>query len=536
MPKCSPTQQKAEQRDFRHAVLSKAINLSYALLPWTAAFFAVFVLALLVRAYRIGELPFGWHVDEAGMAYDMYSLIHYGTDRYYKFNPVYFIHFGGGQHALYGYVCAFFMKLFGLSLSVIRIPAVLSGMVTWLFGTLILREYFEKKFTLLGSFMIAVLPCFILQSRIGLESLLFLSTSTAALYFMILSVRKEKWWLYGLTGCAFGISLYTYAVSYLVVPIFLVLMLSYLLYLKKLRWKYVLSMGVPLAILAAPLILMIIINTFELPEIATVYITIPRLPEYRGSEVSLKKLLHNIPGVVQSFFFKDDRAYNSLDGYFTMYVVSIPFILLGVQKAAVEAVRTIREKKYTVAAPMLFWLTAQTLMGLLIDEPNVNKLNGVFFSLLFFAVYGIWYAWKLLQKKKSKTIFLAAVTGAYTCFFVSFACYYFGPYTEETFPLTDFADCYDDILDEYADVIGDHNVYVNAKYIYYALGEKLPPQEMQVIELGEESRGNVYFVHPREVDENGFYILIGKESILDELREIGFTIKNEGFYTVCYKE
>lgn len=185
---------------------------------------------------------------------------------------------------------------------------------------------------------------------------------------------------------------------------------------------------------------------------------------------------------------------------------------------------------------MLFWLTAQTLMGLLIDEPNVNKLNGVFFSLLFFAVYGIWYAWKLLQKKKSKTIFLAAVTGAYTCFFVSFACYYFGPYTEATFPLTDFADCYDDILDEYADVIGDHNVYVNAKYIYYALGEKLPPQEMQVIELGEESRGNVYFVHPREVDENGFYILIGKESILDELREIGFTIKNEGFYTVCYKE
>ena len=291
-----------------------------------------------------------------------------------------------------------------------------------------------------------------------------------------------------------------------------------------------------MAILAAPLILMIIINTFELPEIATVYITIPRLPEYRGSEVSLKNLLHNIPGVVQSFFFKDDRAYNSLDGYFTMYVVSIPFILLGVQKAAVEAVRTIREKKYTVVAPMLFWLTAQTLMGLLIDEPNVNKLNGVFFSLLFFAVYGIWYAWKLLQKKKSKTIFLAAVTGAYTCFFVSFACYYFGPYTEETFPLTDFADCYDDILDEYADVIGDHNVYVNAKYIYYALGEKLPPQEMQVIELGEESRGNVYFVHPREVDENGFYILIGKESILDELREIGFTIKNEGFYTVCYKE
>ena len=31
----------------------------------------------------------------------------------------------------------------------IRIPAVLSGMATWLFGTLILKEYFDKKFTLI---------------------------------------------------------------------------------------------------------------------------------------------------------------------------------------------------------------------------------------------------------------------------------------------------------------------------------------------------------------------------------------------------
>ena len=505
-------------------------------LIWVAALAAVFVLALFVRVYRIGELPYGWHVDEAGMSYDIYSMINYGTDRYYKFNPVYFINFGGGQNALYGYICAVFMKLFGLSLTVIRIPAVLSGMATWLFGTLILKEYFDKKFTLMGSFLIAIIPCFILQSRIGLESLLFLSTSTTALYFLLLSVRKGLWQLYAFTGIVLGLSLYTYAVSYLVVPIFLLCMLLYLLYLGKMKWKYLFSLGIPLAVLASPLILMIIINTFQLSEIATVHITIPRLPEYRGSEVSLQNLLHNIPAVVQSFFFKDDRAYNSLDGYFTMYVVSIPFILLGVQKAAVETVRTVREKKFTVAAPLLFWLAAQTVMGLLIDEPNVNKLNGVFFSLLFFAVYGIWHAWSLLRKRKSKAVFFVAVMGAYLCFFVSFSCYYFGPYTEKTFPLTDFADCYDDILDKYADKIEDKNVYVNANYIYYALGERLSPQEMQVIELGTESRGNVYFMHPREVDENGFYILIGKESILEKLKAEGFTAKKEGFYTVCFRE
>ena len=496
----------------------------------------IFLLALLVRVYRLGELPYGWNVDEAGMAYDIHSLIHYGTDRYYKFNPVYLINFGGGQSVLYGYVCAVFMKLFGLSLTVARIPAVLSGMAVWLFGTLIFREFFSKKFTVLGSFLIAVLPCFIMQSRLGLDCLLFLGVSTAAIYFLLLAVRKERWQFYGISGIILGVSLYTYALSYLAVPIFLLLMLLYLLYLGKLKWRYVFSLAVPLAALAAPLILMIIINTFQLPEIATVHITIPRLPEYRGSEISLQNILHNIPAVLQSYFFKDDRAYNAVDNYFTMYVVSIPFILLGIQKAAVEMAGKMREKKFTVAAPLLFWLAAQTVMGLLIDEPNVNKLNGVFFSLLFFAVYGIWHAWSLLQKRKSKTVFFAAVMGAYLCFFVSFSCYYFGPYTEKTFPLTDFADCYDDILDKYADKIEDKNVYVNANYIYYALGERLSPQEMQVIELGTESRGNVYFMHPREVDENGFYILIGKESVLEKLKAEGFTAKKEGFYTVCFRE
>ena len=65
----------------------------------------------------------------------------------------------------------------------------------------------------------------------------------------------------------------------------------------KMKWKYLFSMEIPLAVLAS---LLILFNTFELPEIATVYITIQRLPEYRGSEVSL----HNIPAVVQSFSLK----------------------------------------------------------------------------------------------------------------------------------------------------------------------------------------------------------------------------------------
>ena len=55
----------------------------------------IFLLALFLRVYRLNDLPYGIHMDEAGMGYDAYSLANWGLDRYYKFYPIYFINFGG---------------------------------------------------------------------------------------------------------------------------------------------------------------------------------------------------------------------------------------------------------------------------------------------------------------------------------------------------------------------------------------------------------------------------------------------------------
>lgn len=97
----------------------------------------IFLLALFLRVYRLNDLPYGIHMDEAGMGYDAYSLANWGLDRYYKFYPVYFINFGGGQSVLYGYSCAFLLKFFKLSVTLLRTPAVISGMMTWLFGNIV---------------------------------------------------------------------------------------------------------------------------------------------------------------------------------------------------------------------------------------------------------------------------------------------------------------------------------------------------------------------------------------------------------------
>ncbi len=501
---------------------------------------AIFLIALFLRIYKLGILPYGIHIDEAGMGYDAYSIAHWGLDRYYKFYPVYFLNYGGGQSVLYGYLCAVLMKFFEPSAVILRIPAVCFGILTWIFGSLITREILGRKAGLLGSVLLAICPCFILHSRLGMDCYLFLGASTVSLYCCVRAVNedtnKNRTLLYGAAGLGFGISLYTYALSWLAVPIFLIFLLVYLLYIRKINWKQILCMGVPLGILAAPLILMVAINTFQLPEIVTGRFTIPRLTEFRGAEISLKHVINNIPVLIQAYFFHDQFPYNSLPTYFTLYLISVPFAMVGIGKSVVRTIDTVKERQFFTPALILLWFLAQTCMGLVIKEPNVNKLNGVFFSLAFLAVYGIRECYSSIQKGYWKKYFVTGISALYVIFFLSFGTYYFTEYTEDTFPLPYFdGTTYADILDEWEETIGDRDVYVDSLYIYYPLGEKLSPIEFQLIEQGLEKRGKIHFGLPEEQDENGFYLIFREENYADQLKESGFQMEEAGMYKVLYK-
>ncbi len=80
---------------------------------WYRAFGVVACAALFVHLFQITKIPNGIHVDEMGMGYDAWCLAHFGVDRYLKAYPVYLMNFGGGQSALYAYLCIPFVKWFG---------------------------------------------------------------------------------------------------------------------------------------------------------------------------------------------------------------------------------------------------------------------------------------------------------------------------------------------------------------------------------------------------------------------------------------
>ena len=60
----------------------------------TIYFLFCFILAVIVRTYKISDIPFGIHLDEAGMCYDAWSLQKYHVDRWLNSFPVYLINFG----------------------------------------------------------------------------------------------------------------------------------------------------------------------------------------------------------------------------------------------------------------------------------------------------------------------------------------------------------------------------------------------------------------------------------------------------------
>ena len=41
----------------------------------------IFAVGASVRLYKFGTVPAGLHQDEASLAYDAYSLLHYGIER-----------------------------------------------------------------------------------------------------------------------------------------------------------------------------------------------------------------------------------------------------------------------------------------------------------------------------------------------------------------------------------------------------------------------------------------------------------------------
>lgn len=519
----------------------------------------MFGIALFMHFFRLSEVPYGLHVDEAGMAYDAYCLAKYSVDRYLNRFPVYLINFGGGQSALNAYLVAALIKIAGdINPWIIRLPGAIIAVFSYLAGVNIIRKSLGEKWGLVSSFFLAIFPYFIMQSRFGLDCNLLLGMSTISLYFLMFAEEKKKPMLFVLAGVLWGITYYTYALSYISNTMFLGVLLCYWLYMKRISWKNAFFFGLPVLLIVSPLLLMIIINTFDLPQIETTLFTIPSLPMYRNGSISFTNMWVNFWTTVKVIFTKDWIPYNAFDKYFTMYRLSIVFAVIGFFRLFVDMAKSFLRKEYSKHMVFFIFFLCYLFLGMLLGDggPNINRLNGIFFALFYCVLYGMRYSYNFVKnynfsirgkdsllrmvfdcpqiEKKAALVILVI----YSCYFLTFANYYFNKYPEEMLPVL-FADTYKDITDFIETETGEPKVvYTNTSYIFYYLSERLNPFEADLSQNGTDTYWKYVFSLPDGIDEGAIYVL-KKDSetvqFIEKIETLGFEEYESGIFKCYYK-
>lgn len=334
------------------------------------------VLVFITRIYKFGEIPSFIQVDEAGAAYDAYCLAEYGIDRYQNSYPLYLINFGGGQSALYAYATIPFIKLFGANIVAYRLPELLFFLMGILVCYILINKVKDKKTALLYAFLIIISPWNIEASRQGLDCNLL---APMFMLDLLLLINAKKNYQYIIAGISIGITLYTYCLSWLLIPAFLAVYIIYMLIIKKINFKQIILMGIPIAIFAIPLIYLLLLNKGYASRTNFGIFTIPKLFSFRQGEISISNIFKYGKYSLKTIF---------CDQY-GMYIVQIPLFIIGFIVGIKEFIKSIKTKEFNFTGLITIVFAVLLICNILVTVGTLNRANILYLPMLYIITIGI---------------------------------------------------------------------------------------------------------------------------------------------------
>lgn len=509
--------------------------------------FVVFAVFLFSRLFHLDLTPAGIHYDEAGMAFDAKTLAAYGRDRHNNRLPFYLPAYGGGQSALYAYSLAFLLEFLPFSMFVMRLPAVIYGSLCFFSSFLLLREVFgDKKWALMGPILVTITPYFFASERWALDCNLFLSIATFSLYMYYRAHVKGKHKDYIFAGLALGLTLYTYALSYIVIPFFLLLTVIYLFVIKKLDIKKYVVMAIPLGIMGLPLLIMQLINMGKIAPFSFLIWDFPKLGFYRGGEMSLAAIPGNISKIWMMLVRGEQLTYICVPHFGPIYAVMIPFVVFGFILSIVYTINAVKERRLSFYPFLLAFTIAGYFMVLMISEElNIYTGNELYIAYVIYIAVSV--KWIHDKCYLITPVILAAFAGC----FLLFSNYYFRHYNEECgvqfmFVSTEYGDVVKYANDNYNP---EHKkIYFGQAPLHMSYGEVIvgmfidcPPDGWDSNFAENNMVDNVYLGLPPydiDLDEDCLYIL-SKERyahIYTYMATVGWTVDDRwDSYAIVYR-
>jgi 4-amino-4-deoxy-L-arabinose transferase-like glycosyltransferase len=446
---------------------------------------AILFLGAAVRLYAFGSVPAGFNQDEASTGYDGYALLHYGIDRSGFHYPVFLVGFGSGMSALPSYLAMPFLLVFGVSAAAVRAPNILIGILALPAFYLLVRRTGDKTLALLATFLLAISPWHVMDSRWTLAGVL-----PNLVIFGVLALCRGRENPRSLLWAAvfFALTLYEYAPAYLFIPVFLALASVFFLRNKPASWRPFVAAGALFGVLALPIVLTVAVNQFKLGSIETPLLSMPRLPV--APRYQMVSTLFGSSGATSigdnlRTFLKvlakgnDGLIWNAIPGYGYLYRFALPLAVLGV-------IATFLKRRFWTSDVDFFFL-AWLLAGVVLaaaETVNINRINVVFIPIIYFAAVGI----RAFAAEVGQTFVRSRALAASRIVLMAFVAYYcvsFAYFTRDYFGASYRAQIGDPFFAHFGEAINRAAAHttgplcitdrVNEPYIFVLFYRKIDP-------------------------------------------------------------
>ncbi len=500
----------------------------------------LFAAAFLLRVYRIGSLPDVLQIDEAGIGCNAWNLANYGVDRYLNRFPIYPQNYNGGQSPLYTYCLVLLLKLFPaarLTPGLVRLPALFSSMLVVICGAKLLCMLFGRGRTMLaGTAFLTFCPYFIMSGRFALDCNLMLGCGMLAITLLIRYIQKPTWPALLLCGLGFALTLYSYALSYLILPVFLASLALYMIYTKKISVGRTFVWACEIAVLSAPLILFVVCLLAGLPGFRFLGINILPIAAERMDDLGQTSFWPNVFDCIRITLTNGTYMLDAVDKYYTMYVLSIPFIAIGFVWASADFLRSLKSRHFTCSAVFVLYALAIVVVIGLAGSGYVYRANAIFVCYLYFCLVGIRETLGFLNRYRR--MFAAAVCLGYAFWTVVFLRYYFTIYSVAdtyTYPNSLYFCPEQEALAETVTFSEEQNVYIDSFFDeYYYFYYPVSPWYKEEVQNAGKPEGerkfcmNVDYNTPVEADS---VYMVRKENreFIGKLQSTGLPYETEEF-------
>lgn len=386
----------------------------------------IVIIAGVLRLYRLGTYPVGFHIDEASLGYNGYSMLKTGKDEHGNRLPLYIDMFGDNRPSGYHYLTIIPIAIFGLNEFATRLPGAVFGtlsVVAFYFFVLVLFK--DKKLALCCSFLMAISPWHVVSSRASSESIVALFFILAGFAFIIQSLQSKSIRVLILGFFSLVLSYQFYHTPRVFIPLLIlcvILMLYKISSIYNAKYKWTVFFCFIGLVFTSFLLVFVIkggtgrfnqVSLFGSPETRLVMEEEFREDGTKGVAPSIARIFHNKVTNYSLTFISNYTDYFTgkflfLDGgkppwyqiprMGMIYLIELPFIITGF-------IYLFSQNNTLLKLPLVWLFTAPLVASITTDDiPNIQRVMIMFPMLELLAGYGFTKILSQASRNRQKII------------------------------------------------------------------------------------------------------------------------------------